>query len=55
MLRNLISIAIIRVKSTYYHGGLNSRKDKSNMSWMQDKAQVIVATNALEWELTKQM
>jgi superfamily II DNA/RNA helicase len=43
-------------KATYYHGGLTSReKDKNMQLWMDDKAQVIVATNAFEWALTKQM
>jgi ATP-dependent DNA helicase RecQ len=41
-------------KSTYYHGGLNSReKDKNMQSWMQDKAQVIVATNAFGMGIDK--
>jgi ATP-dependent DNA helicase RecQ len=41
-------------KSTYYHGGLNSKeKDKNMHSWMQDKAQVIVATNAFGMGIDK--
>jgi superfamily II DNA helicase RecQ len=44
MRRNLFSIAIIR--NPHYHGGLIREKDKNMQSWMQDKAQVIVATNA---------
>lgn len=41
-------------KSTYYHGGLNSReKDKNMQSWMQDKVQVIVATNAFGMGIDK--
>jgi ATP-dependent DNA helicase RecQ len=41
-------------KSTYYHGGLTSReKDKNMQSWMQDKAQVIVATNAFGMGIDK--
>jgi ATP-dependent DNA helicase RecQ len=41
-------------KSTYYHGGLNSKeKDKNMQSWMQDKAQVIVATNAFGMGIDK--
>jgi ATP-dependent DNA helicase RecQ len=41
-------------KSTYYHGGLNSKeKDKNMQSWMQDKVQVIVATNAFGMGIDK--
>ncbi|EIA10623.1 ATP-dependent DNA helicase RecQ [Flavobacterium frigoris] len=41
-------------KSTYYHGGLSSKeKDKNMQSWMQDKAQVIVATNAFGMGIDK--
>ncbi len=41
-------------KSTYYHGGLASReKDKNMQSWMQDKSQVIVATNAFGMGIDK--
>jgi ATP-dependent DNA helicase RecQ len=41
-------------KSTYYHGGLTYReKDKNMQSWMEDKAQVIVATNAFGMGIDK--
>jgi ATP-dependent DNA helicase RecQ len=41
-------------KSTYYHGGLNSKeKDKNMQLWMEDKAQVIVATNAFGMGIDK--
>jgi ATP-dependent DNA helicase RecQ len=41
-------------KSTYYHGGLTSReKDKHMALWMEDKAQVIVATNAFGMGIDK--
>jgi ATP-dependent DNA helicase RecQ len=41
-------------KSTYYHGGLTSReKDKNMALWMEDKAQVIVATNAFGMGIDK--
>jgi hypothetical protein len=31
----------------------SKEKDKNMQLWMQDQAQVIVATNALEWELIR--
>lgn len=41
-------------KATYYHGGLSSReKDKNMQLWMQDEAQVIVATNAFGMGIDK--
>jgi ATP-dependent DNA helicase RecQ len=41
-------------KSTYYHGGLTSReKDKNMQLWMEEKAQVIVATNAFGMGIDK--
>lgn len=41
-------------KATYYHGGLTSReKDKNMQLWMEDKAQVIVATNAFGMGIDK--
>lgn len=41
-------------KSTYYHGGLNSKeKDKNMQAWMQDQVQVIVATNAFGMGIDK--
>lgn len=41
-------------KSTYYHGGLTSKeKDKNMQAWMQDQAQVIVATNAFGMGIDK--
>jgi ATP-dependent DNA helicase RecQ len=43
--RNFIPIALFGFKATYYHGGLQG-KDKNMQLWMDDKAQVIVATNA---------
>lgn len=41
-------------KATYYHGGLTSReKDKNMQLWMEDKVQVIVATNAFGMGIDK--
>jgi ATP-dependent DNA helicase RecQ len=41
-------------KATYYHGGLSSKeKDKNMQLWMQDQAQVIVATNAFGMGIDK--
>ena len=41
-------------QSTYYHGGLTSReKDKNMQLWMEEKAQVIVATNAFGMGIDK--
>ncbi|REG94058.1 RecQ family ATP-dependent DNA helicase [Flavobacterium aquicola] len=41
-------------RSTYYHGGLTSReKDKNMQLWMEEKAQVIVATNAFGMGIDK--
>jgi ATP-dependent DNA helicase RecQ len=42
------------LKATYYHGGLTSReKDKNMQLWMEEKAQVIVATNAFGMGIDK--
>lgn len=41
-------------KATYYHGGLHSReKDKNMQLWMNEEAQVIVATNAFGMGIDK--
>ncbi|WP_035695035.1 RecQ family ATP-dependent DNA helicase [Flavobacterium soli] len=41
-------------KSTYYHGGLDSReKDKNMKLWMKEEVQVIVATNAFGMGIDK--
>jgi len=41
-------------KTTYYHGGLSSKdKDKNMQLWMQEKAQIIVATNAFGMGIDK--
>ncbi|NRS89293.1 ATP-dependent DNA helicase RecQ [Flavobacterium sp. 7E] len=41
-------------KATYYHGGLSSKeKDKNMKLWIQDEAQVIVATNAFGMGIDK--
>ncbi len=41
-------------KATYYHGGLSSReKDKNMQLWMDEKVQVIVATNAFGMGIDK--
>ncbi|PRZ28235.1 RecQ family ATP-dependent DNA helicase [Flavobacterium granuli] len=41
-------------KSTYYHGGLTPKeKDKNMQLWMQNEAQVIVATNAFGMGIDK--
>lgn len=35
------------IHATYYHGGLSSKeKEKNRLQWMQNQAQVMVATNA---------
>ena len=42
------------VKATYYHGGLSPKEKDTNMQlWMQEKAQVIVATNAFGMGIDK--
>ncbi|MNQ28659.1 ATP-dependent DNA helicase RecQ [compost metagenome] len=41
-------------KATYYHGGLTPKeKDKNMQLWMQEEAQVIVATNAFGMGIDK--
>ena len=41
-------------KATYYHGGLSPKEKDKNMNlWMQDKSQVIVATNAFGMGIDK--
>ena len=41
-------------KSTYYHGGLSTKeKDRNMQLWMQEEAQVIVATNAFGMGIDK--
>jgi ATP-dependent DNA helicase RecQ len=41
-------------KATYYHGGLTSKeKDKNMQLWMNEEAQVIVATNAFGMGIDK--
>jgi len=41
-------------QATYYHGGLASReKDKNMQLWMEEKAQVMVATNAFGMGIDK--
>ena len=41
-------------KATYYHGGLSPKeKDKNMQLWMQEEAQVIVATNAFGMGIDK--
>ncbi len=40
--------------ATYYHGGLTTREKNANMQlWMEEKAQVIVATNAFGMGIDK--
>ncbi len=40
--------------ATYYHGGLSTREKEKNMqSWMDEKSQVIVATNAFGMGIDK--
>ena len=42
------------IKATYYHGGLSPKeKDKNMQLWMQEDAQVIVATNAFGMGIDK--
>lgn len=44
----------LEFQATYYHGGLTSReKDKNMQLWMEEKAQVIVATNAFGMGIDK--
>lgn len=41
-------------KATYYHGGLKEREKEANMQlWLQEKVQVIVATNAFGMGIDK--
>ncbi|AXG75161.1 RecQ family ATP-dependent DNA helicase [Flavobacterium arcticum] len=41
-------------KATYYHGGLREKEKEANMkAWMQEKVQVIVATNAFGMGIDK--
>lgn len=41
-------------RATYYHGGLHAReKDKNMQLWMEEKVQVIVATNAFGMGIDK--
>lgn len=41
-------------KSTFYHGGLSSKEKEKNMQlWLEDKAQVIIATNAFGMGIDK--
>lgn len=41
-------------KSTFYHGGLTTKEKEKNMQlWMEDEAQVIVATNAFGMGIDK--
>lgn len=41
-------------KTTYYHGGLSTKeKDKNMALWMDEKAQVIIATNAFGMGIDK--
>jgi ATP-dependent DNA helicase RecQ len=47
-------LQLLGFEATFYHGGLNSKeKDKNMQLWMQDKAQVIVATNAFGMGIDK--
>ncbi|MFV8327195.1 RecQ family ATP-dependent DNA helicase [Flavobacterium sp. ZS1P14] len=44
----------LNLKATYYHGGLTSKeKDKNMQAWMNEEAQVIVATNAFGMGIDK--
>jgi ATP-dependent DNA helicase RecQ len=45
---------VLGFKATYYHGGLSPKeKDKNMALWMQEEAQVIVATNAFGMGIDK--
>ena len=47
-------INVLGFKATYYHGGLSPKeKDKNMALWMQEEAQVIVATNAFGMGIDK--
>lgn len=49
--RQLISLGI---SATFYHGGLTSREKEANMSaWLENKSQVMVATNAFGMGIDK--
>lgn len=40
-------LSALGIHATYYHGGLSPKeKEKNRMQWMQNQAQVMVATNA---------
>lgn len=42
------------LKTTYYHGGLHAKeKDKNMQLWMEEKVQIIVATNAFGMGIDK--
>lgn len=44
----------LNISSTYFHGGLNIKEKDTNMAlWMQNKVQVIVATNAFGMGIDK--
>lgn len=47
-------ISALGFKSTFYHGGLTTKEKEKNMQlWMEDEAQVIVATNAFGMGIDK--
>lgn len=49
--RQLIALGI---SATFYHGGLTSREKEANMSaWLENKSQVMVATNAFGMGIDK--
>ncbi|CAM4146931.1 MULTISPECIES: ATP-dependent DNA helicase RecQ [Flavobacterium] len=51
---NTNRLTALGISSTYFHGGLSSKEKETNMSlWMQNKVQVIVATNAFGMGIDK--
>ncbi|WP_445722100.1 RecQ family ATP-dependent DNA helicase [Flavobacterium sp.] len=51
---NTNKLTALGISSTYFHGGLSSKEKETNMSlWMQNKVQVIVATNAFGMGIDK--
>lgn len=47
-------LTILGFTATFYHGGLSTKEKQNNMAhWMEDKAQVMVATNAFGMGIDK--
>lgn len=53
-IENANKLNSLGISSTYFHGGLSSKEKETNMSlWMENKVQVIVATNAFGMGIDK--